>query len=109
MLPGVLSHTSRSCHETRLFAPARRLAAAGDLYGFAADLSPKGPDKLQGARALIAQKNWAGAIDELQKVNAPESADWNNLMGWRKADANIPEAEKYYNEAGGSSRSTAAR
>jgi Flp pilus assembly protein TadD len=71
---------------------------------FAADVtpSPKAPDKLTSARALIAQKNWAGAIDELKKVNDPASADWNNLMGYslRKADAaNIPEAEKFYTEA----------
>jgi Flp pilus assembly protein TadD len=68
----------------------------------AADLSPKAPDKLTPARALIEQKNWAAAIEELKKVNDPASADWNNLMGYslRKADAaNIPEAEKYYNEA----------
>jgi Flp pilus assembly protein TadD len=83
----------------RLLVVSLLLAAGTSL---AADLSPKGPDKLQGARALIAQKNWAGAIAELKKVNDPESADWNNLMGYslRKADAaNIPEAEKYYNEA----------
>jgi Flp pilus assembly protein TadD len=76
------------------------LLAAGAC--FAADLSPKAPDKLDGARAQIAKKNWAGAIDELKRVNDPASADWNNLMGYslRKADAgNVPEAEKYYNEA----------
>ncbi len=76
------------------------LLAAG--AAFAADLAPKAPDKLTPARALIEQKKWAAAVDELKKVNDPASADWNNLMGYslRKADAaNIPEAEKYYNEA----------
>jgi Flp pilus assembly protein TadD len=75
------------------------LLAAG--ASFAADLSPKS-DKLDAARTQIAQKNWAGAIAELKKVNDPASADWNNLMGYslRKADAaNNAEAEKYYNEA----------
>jgi Flp pilus assembly protein TadD len=71
---------------------------------FAADVAPasKAPDKLTNARTLIAQKNWTAAVDELRKVNDPASADWNNLMGYslRKADAaNIPEAEKFYNEA----------
>ena len=68
----------------------------------AADLAPKAPDKLTPARALIEQKKWGAAIDELKKVNDPASADWNNLMGYslRKADAAyVPEAEKYYNEA----------
>ncbi len=69
---------------------------------FAADIAPAGPDKLTPARTLIGQKNWAGAVAELRKVSDPTSADWNNLMGYslRKADAdNIPEAEKFYNEA----------
>ena len=67
---------------------------------FAADLSPKAPDKLDPARAQIANKNWSGAVDELKRVNDPASADWNNLMGYslRKADAaNYVQAEKFYN------------
>ena len=71
---------------------------------FAADTSstPAANDKLAPARARIAEKNWSAAIDELKKVNDAGSADWNNLMGYslRKADAaNIPEAEKFYDEA----------
>ena len=71
---------------------------------FAADVvaTPSKPDALAPARARIAEKNWPAAIDELKKVEAPTSADWNNLMGYslRKADpANLAEAEKYYNEA----------
>jgi tetratricopeptide (TPR) repeat protein len=68
----------------------------------AADLAPKTSDKLTPARELVEQKKWNAAIEELKKVNEPASADWNNLMGYslRKADAaNIPEAEKFYNEA----------
>ena len=82
-----------------LFAPLLLLIASA---GFAADIAPAAPDKLTPARTLIGQKNWPGAIAELKKVNDPASADWNNLMGYslRKADAaNIPEAEKFYNEA----------
>jgi len=80
---------------------ASLLLAAGT--SFAADLSPKAPDKLTPARTLIEQKKWTAAVDELKKINDPASADWNNLMGYslRKADAaaNAVEAEKYYNEA----------
>ena len=76
------------------------LLAAGTAG--AADVSPKAPDKLTPARALIEQKKWTAAVDELKKINDPASADWNNLMGYslRKADAaNAAEAEKFYNEA----------
>ena len=79
---------------------ASLLLAAGT--SFAADLSPKAPDKLTPARTLIEQKKWAAAVEELKKINDPASADWNNLMGYslRKADAaNAAEAEKYYNDA----------
>ena len=79
---------------------ASLLLAAGT--SFAADLSPKAPDKLTPARTLIEQKKWAAAVDELKKINDPANADWNNLMGYslRKADAaNAAEAEKFYNEA----------
>jgi len=86
----------------------RALAFAATLVGggaaLAADLvaTPAKADALAPARARIAEKNWAAAIDELKKVDATSSADWNNLMGYslRKADpANLAEAEKYYNEA----------
>jgi len=79
---------------------ASLLLAAGT--SFAADLSPKAPDKLTPARTLIEQKKWTAAVDELKKINDPASADWNNLMGYslRKADAgNAAEAEKFYSEA----------
>ena len=69
---------------------------------YAADNEPVAADKLAPARAQIAAAQWSGAIEELKKVNDSGNADWNNLMGYslRKADAtNIPEAEKYYNEA----------
>ena len=76
------------------------LLAAG--AAFAADIAPAN-DKFTPARTKIAEKNWAGAIDELKKVNDPASAERNNLMGYslRKADpaANAAEAEKFYNEA----------
>ena len=71
----------------------------------AADSEPPkaaAPDKLASARAAIKQKNWAGAIDELKKVNDTGSADWNNLMGYSLRKAKTPDyaaAEHFYDEA----------
>jgi tetratricopeptide (TPR) repeat protein len=59
-------------------------------------------DNLAAARGLIAAKRWSAAIEELKRVNAPENADWNNLMGYshRKAAApDLPAAERYYEAA----------
>jgi opacity protein-like surface antigen len=72
----------------------------------AADLGPapaaKDTDKLAGARAQIAARNWSGAIDELKRVNDTGSADWNNLMGYSLRKAKTPDlagSEKYYDQA----------
>ena len=59
-------------------------------------------DVLGKARGLIASKQWQAAISELQRVNAPRDANWNNLMGYsyRKADPpDLVTAEKYYSAA----------
>lgn len=77
---------------------------AGTNIAVGADSSySDGPtDKLTPARALIADKKWAAAIDELKRVNDSESADWNNLMGYslRKAPAaDLDGAERFYNQA----------
>lgn len=59
-------------------------------------------DRLAAARALIADSKWAAAIDELRRVNASGSADWNNLMGYSHRKARTPDhaaAERFYNEA----------
>jgi tetratricopeptide (TPR) repeat protein len=75
--------------------------AAGPLW--AADTEPAaatGP--LAPARALIAEKKWVAAIDELKRVSDSGSADWNNLMGYSHRKAKTPDyasAERYYNEA----------
>ena len=86
-----------------------RLLAATALsfalsHAFAADTTPStaAPDKLSAARAQIADKKWAAAIDELKSVNDSASADWNNLMGYSLRKAKTPDypgAEKFYNEA----------
>jgi tetratricopeptide (TPR) repeat protein len=89
----------------RLIAVAVCALAAN--AGFAADTTPASPteaatEKLGAARALIAEKKWAAAIDELKRVNDSASADWNNLMGYSHRKSRSPDlsaAERYYGEA----------
>ncbi len=60
------------------------------------------PDKLSEARALIKARKWSEAVAELQRVNDPASADWNNLMGFsirRGTSPDLDASERYYNEA----------
>jgi tetratricopeptide (TPR) repeat protein len=83
------------------------LAAAG-LNGHTADTTPPeptraaAPDPLAMARARIQAKQWPAAIEELQKVNATASADWNNLMGYaqrKQATPDLAAAQRYYDAA----------
>ncbi len=87
----------------RLLAASLVFATACSAHGADFSSTPaKAGDKLAPARALLVQKNWGGAVDELKKVNDPSSADWNNLMGYslRKVDAaNYQNAERFYNDA----------
>ncbi|VTU29182.1 Flp pilus assembly protein TadD, contains TPR repeats [Variovorax sp. PBL-H6] len=58
--------------------------------------------RLANARALIEAKDWKGAIAELQGVDAPNDADWNNLMGFSHRKAKKPDyvaAERFYDTA----------
>lgn len=88
---------------TQICAAVALTAALGSA--FAADSGPVATpknDPLNPAREQIAAKKWVAAIDELKKVNATDSADWNNLMGYSYRKAKTPDydaAEKYYNEA----------
>lgn len=64
--------------------------------------SPGPADQLSAARALIADKRWPAAIDELKRVDARGNADWNNLMGYSHRKAGTPDlaaAERYYEAA----------
>jgi tetratricopeptide (TPR) repeat protein len=90
--------------------PAQRalLTLALALSGAHAHSADTGPtvapanDNLAPARAQIAARNWTGAIDELKRVNATASADWNNLMGYthrKSANPDYAAAEKFYDEA----------
>ena len=70
--------------------------------GRAADTEPAKPDALAAARALIQQKNWGAAVDELKRVNDSGSADWNNLMGYSLRKSAAPDhaaAERFYDTA----------
>jgi tetratricopeptide (TPR) repeat protein len=84
----------------RRFFAAALIAVAG--HAVAADTAPAKPSPLDNARALIAQKKWPAAIDELKRVNDTGSADWNNLMGYSLRKGPSPDyasAEHYYDEA----------
>jgi len=75
-------------------------APAADTAPSPAPAAPKDP--LAGARALIAAKRWPAAIDELKKVNASGSADWNNLMGYalrKQATPDLEGSERFYDAA----------
>ncbi len=75
------------------------------MPAFAADTGPAPaakPDPLASAREAIKQKNWTAAVNELKQINARDSADWNNLMGYSLRKMNPPDhaaAERYYNDA----------
>lgn len=59
-------------------------------------------DRLASARKLIDARQWSAAITELQRVNDPTSADWNNLMGFtarKGATPDLDASEKYYDAA----------
>ena len=54
------------------------------------------------ARKLIDKGRWRDAIAELQRVNQPKNAEWNNLMGYahRKLEApDLDAAQRYYDAA----------
>jgi tetratricopeptide (TPR) repeat protein len=93
---------NRSTLARSLCAAALALALG---HAMAADTAPSKPEAagpLASARALIAEKKWAAAIDELKRVNDAGSADWNNLMGYSLRKGKTPDyaaAEKFYDEA----------
>ena len=60
------------------------------------------PQPLAAARAHIKAAQWAAAIDELRRVNASSSADWNNLMGYalrKQAQPDLNGAQRHYDAA----------
>ena len=88
------------------------LAAAAAAPVLAADTpSPPPPaptaparlaDPLAPARMHIQGQRWPAAIDELRRVNASGSADWNNLMGYalrKQATPDLEGAQRHYDAA----------
>ena len=80
------------------------LMAAAVPAAHAADSepAPAANDPLAGARAQLKGQHWSAAIEELQRVNATGSADWNNLMGYamrKRKNPDFEAAERYYDEA----------
>lgn len=78
------------------------LITTAALAGDAPPMPGPETDALTNARNLIAAQNWPAALAELQRVNTPRSADWNNLMGYSSRKKKVPDfaaAERYYTEA----------
>lgn len=99
----VLAHAARAtllaaAATLCLVAPGR----AADDPPAAAPRQAASADLLGEARKFIAGKQWAAAIDELQRVNATQNADWNNLMGYSHRKARTPDliaAARHYEAA----------
>ena len=73
-------------------------------FSYAADTTPSssGPSWQGEALKEIKEKNYDGAIKILLAANEPNSADWNNLLGYaqrKKSPPNLNAAEFYYQAA----------
>jgi tetratricopeptide (TPR) repeat protein len=87
-----------------LTAAAALLGAAPPLL--AADTPEPTParvaDPLAPARVNIKAKRWPEALADLKRVNATNSADWNNLMGYTLRKLSPPDlegAQRHYDAA----------
>lgn len=94
----------------RLSAPTAALllglAGLWPLGALAADtpepVAAPAADPLASARAHIRAGRWRVAIDALAKVNASNSADWNNLMGYalrKQPQPDLDGAQRHYDAA----------
>ena len=77
---------------------------ASASFSYAADTTPSssGPSWQGEAQKEIKEKNYDGAIKILLAANEPNSADWNNLLGYaqrKKSPTNLNAAEFYYQAA----------
>jgi tetratricopeptide (TPR) repeat protein len=80
------------------------LFIASASFSYAADTTPSssGPAWLTEAQKEMKAKNYDGAIKTLLAANEPNSADWNNLLGFaqrKKSPADLNAAEFYYQAA----------
>ena len=77
---------------------------ASASFSYAADTTPSssGPAWQGDAQREIKEKNYDGAIKTLLAANEPNSADWNNLLGYaqrKKSPPDLNAAERYYQAA----------
>jgi Flp pilus assembly protein TadD len=59
-------------------------------------------DPLAPARKAIQAQRWSAALEELRRVNASGSADWNNLMGYalrKQSPPDLDGAQRHYDAA----------
>ena len=80
------------------------LFVASASFSYAADITPSssGPAWQGEAQKEIKEKNYDGAIKTLLAANEPNSADWNNLLGFaqrKKSPPDLNAAERYYQAA----------
>ena len=78
------------------------LAAATARAADTPEPPPRATDPLGPARAQIQAKRWNEAHSELRKLNATNSADWNNLMGFSLRKMSPPDldgAQRHYDSA----------
>ncbi len=89
--------------------------SAAHTAAHAADMTPMTPppppeparaaapaQPLAGAQAHLKAHRYGAAVDELRRVNATASADWNNLMGYALRKLPKPDldgAQKHYDAA----------
>lgn len=90
-LLATLVHVAAPAADTPEPAPATPTARAAPA-----------PQPLAAVQAHIKAGQWGAAIDELKRVNASSSADWNNLMGYalrKQARPDLDGAQKHYDAA----------
>ena len=64
--------------------------------------APAAADPMAAARSRLASRQYGAAVEELKKVNATGSADWNNLMGYslrKQATPDLDGAQRHYDAA----------
>ena len=68
------------------------LFVASASFSYAADTTPSssGPAWQGEAQKEIKEKNYDGAIKTLLAANEPNSADWNNLLGYAQRKKTHP-------------------
>ncbi len=101
-----------TCRLPRCGLPLSALALLAALHAggaaWAADTpepapaAPAATDPLAPARSHIAGQRYAAAVAELKKLDASNSADWNNLMGYalrKQTPPDLAGAQRHYDAA----------